>query len=83
MSELFERSVCFFVASMCFYGMTVYHVQWLMKIDEEQYKKQKEKDKQDEYRKLFSPVLPFFEERRGLREIFQPRKWLEVLRRGR
>jgi hypothetical protein len=47
MSELFVRSVLFFVASMCMYGMTVYHVKWLQVIDAREYKKEKLKEQRE------------------------------------
>jgi hypothetical protein len=40
LSELFMRVFLY----MCAWWITVYHVRWLQRLDEEQYKKQKEKD---------------------------------------
>ena len=46
-SELFKRSVCFFMSAECMYGMTVYHVKWLQSIDEKEYMKQKLKEQHE------------------------------------
>lgn len=38
------RSIYFFIAAECFWGMMYYHGQWLIKLDKKYYKIQKLKD---------------------------------------
>ena len=41
MPSWIEGSILFFWASMCFFWVTYFHVQWIMKLDAKYYKKEK------------------------------------------